>query len=131
MFVKNCGQTPAYNVLGIFEWQLFEGANVKWPENLPFPKFVKPEEMAGSRAPIGSGHIIDIRFGLAPDPDGITFDKAFDRLKKREITVFFYGRIWYDDIFGREHTTNFCITSHDTDQTEGNFTSYSRHNEAT
>jgi hypothetical protein len=82
VFFKNTGKTPALNVDSDVRSTgvINDVETANWPTNPPGP-------YSGVLAPEIQRHA---------DTERIS-------------GVYFYGRIWYDDVFGKHHWTDFCV----------------------
>jgi hypothetical protein len=125
MRVINCGQTPAYQLKGVYSWQAIPGKNVPWPESKPYTIFKK----SGSVATLVPQVEITLNIPLGDSSDGVPYKTFVERSHKGEITLFLYGTFSYDDVFGKTHNTNFCFV-HDSTSPENVLTVCSHHNES-
>jgi len=132
-FIKNTGRTPAYEVITTSHWDYIEGWNKDWPDGVEFKSGIESisPEMRGSATTLFSDEKIDsTSFFPEAHEDGTTFPEAYERYKKREVTLFMYGTIIYKDIYKRSHWTNFCVVSREYVKDKAGFTSYHLHNDA-
>jgi hypothetical protein len=131
IFVKNCGQTPAYEVLTWFEWRSFPGCDVHWPKDVSFINVsAEPNPARGSSATLGSGSIMKPTFPLGDRLNGQMFKEELKKFMRDEVTIFLHGVICYKDIFNRRtRATKFC-TKMKRNGSSTAFNNYDLHNEA-
>jgi hypothetical protein len=132
--IKNCGQTPAYDVITRIKWCYSEGVNSKWPVEVePIDdRYTLNATEIGSITTLGNGQEIFPEFALdEPAPDGKAFSEIYARFKNKEVTIFFQGLIRYKDIFGKVRNTWFCDATGELNST-GHFTifAYNKHSGA-
>ena len=111
---KNTGKTPALN----FEDEVFWATNQALiPKEDGYPSLPQHEGMC----PPGSGG----QLPTTPIPSQIVFD-----ITDKGIPVFVYGTVWYDDIFGGHHWTQFGygITKNQMNKSVMNFVLLQIHN---
>ena len=126
--IKNCGQTPAYELTSTFGWKTFPGINAQWPASEPFVAVRADHASSGTIGP-GMEITMDTRLQHLDDRDA--FFAAQAAANRKEITLFYYGTITYKDAFRRElRTTDYCFV-HVAGQEASNGAVYRAHNEAT
>jgi hypothetical protein len=100
--VRNGGQTPAANVRAWMNNYWIKGADQLLPGDFKYK----------DREPTGDFFVHRSVAALHPDKScTFTFpldDKLIPRVRKKEISLFFYGHVDYEDIFKRRQTTTFC-----------------------
>jgi hypothetical protein len=131
IFIKNGGQTPAYKVVVNSEWKVFEGAELHWPEDLPFTVEKVTRERREGAVVLGSGEIEKSICDLLPHADGNIFQAAYERFKKAEVTLFIYGEVTYLDTYGDPQYTKFCRVFRPDPGTPGVVLKYDQNVEAT
>ena len=101
--LKNVGTTPAQHIT------LVAGARI-FPKNQPFSaQYEKLPAADTSDTLMFPGQ----RTILATKPfEAISTPKAINAIKSGEAIVYFFGKIKYSDVFGKRHTTVFCVTLH-------------------
>jgi hypothetical protein len=134
IFIKNCGQTPAYKVTAFINWATMAGAN-QWPHHFSGMTKAVIEQMKkdnrGSASTISSGEISYLEHRLCEHPDGSTFLDAYDKWKADRVTIWIYGAVVYRDIYKREHVTRYCVFLRKSPNPPGFvYTAYDRHTEA-
>jgi len=98
VYIKNFGQTPAYNVR---QWIAIALLPHPLPTNLPEP----PEGFLTSTSLIPSGgHHINVVPVKQPIPADI-----LALLATPELALYVYGRVVYEDIFGKERHTQYRL----------------------
>jgi hypothetical protein len=122
MFVKNTGHTPAQAVSFGCKAQIFD---FPLPANIDLTLPVERNEASGH---IASGQQHYIRGWL---DDLIGDDEIAEITKGNTRKLYVYGTVYYRDIFGEEHHTNFCQFG--MWDLGGNFSTVNafRHNDAT
>jgi hypothetical protein len=134
IFLKNCGQTPAYRVTAYIDWATIAGAN-QWPQTFSgmtkaVLKRIK-QTNRGSASIVGGGEITFLKHQLGDHPDGGTFLEAYEKWKANRLTILIYGAITYDDIYKRGHTTRYCMILMKSPQPPGfSYTACDRHYDA-
>ena len=112
LLFRNGGQTPASRLITHVFWDTFSGNDAHIPENYKFPglETVDPKimERTGSTSMIGSGETRKSEHGFMPKPNGITFEDAYAKFLKDEVTIFIFARIAYEDAFGEDRVTRGC-----------------------
>jgi hypothetical protein len=93
--VKNCGQTPAYNVRG---WHKYIFGPV--PLDLEFP-----EGRSGGVTTLHAGQTVEFRSEMPVLTEELL--TAFGTSGDQGIALWVYGKISYDDAFGAPHISNF------------------------
>lgn len=102
---ENCGQTPAHSLRGRMDWLWFEGADADWPADKSFIN----SDTGGSVSTV-LPHIEAYSEAIMEDlPDGSKYSVAMGRMKRGEVTIYYFGSLDYEDIFGRAHFTHFCV----------------------
>jgi len=110
-FLKNTGQTPAYEVDVNCEWDFVEGSTAQWPEDKPFHIEQATFNRRGGSITLGGGEITNSRFELDIPRNGVEFKDALVRLRNGEVTIFIYGMLTYSIIYKDtlRRTTKFCF----------------------
>jgi hypothetical protein len=114
LHIKNTGQTPAFDIITHVFWKSVHGANQHLPNDYPFPglESIDPKllKRAGSSFTLGAGNSTATTHGLLPNPEGLSFAEAYQKLLKEEVTLFLFCKVSYRDIFKKvvPHYTTFC-----------------------
>ncbi len=117
VFVANSGKTPALKVKNNFATRFLKAGD----EFDPNDHIKKPSIQASSVLQPG------MNFSLKPLPEGNSSKSDVDDLTSGRYILYMFGLITYEDIFGRPHTSKFCLSLSPDLQT---FTSCSIYNEA-
>lgn len=102
--VKNCGQTPAKNVKMHFGWKAVGNTfQEPWPTGAAY-EIITGEN--GSKFTLGAGVDLPCTVMLGGIENCMAEIFASNECRR---TVFYFGTIFYTDVFGREWTTDYCI----------------------
>jgi hypothetical protein len=97
--IKNCGQTPAYDVrIWIHTW--YEA----YPLTAPLPTPAEGFRMASAVLGPGGKTIM-----ISPEKPALTKEQINLLGTKPELTMYVYGKITYRDAFGENRYTNYCL----------------------
>lgn len=91
ILIKNTGKTPAINVSSIL------GGTPSLDQIPKLDEFPNPRVNCGLIAPDGTDHI----------SSAIVPQNVFDSIGNGRV-FYIYGTIWYNDIFGNRHWSQFC-----------------------
>ena len=108
MVIKNCGQTPARHLISFVGWNVFNGENAPWPEDVDMEG--NEVDMGGSRATLGSGEPTTLQSDVSKLQNPAGFLHALERANRKECTLYIIGRITYVDVFDRPQFTKYCFT---------------------
>jgi len=97
---RNIGKTPAYKVNGWFCTQIRQSD----PQDGPLDSEVCKNKNYGLIAP---GIIFNIQRG---DRNPVS-NELRSRFMQNQLHLYFWGRVEYDDSFGKHHSTEFCMRS--------------------
>lgn len=101
-WIKNFGQTPAYEVRSYAKYHVEAGENARCPANLDFGNL---EGDSGSVATLHQGQETRVRFYA----DLESFKTLKSDVLKGYLTLFIFGLIRYKDAFGEPRWTKFCF----------------------
>ena len=98
----NQGQTPAYKVVSHLNWQ-WQPFGKSLPSNFKYPDY-------NTDGPSPSVAVIQSKdFKIMTVP----FDKnQIARVRNKETSLFLYGHVDYEDVFGGTHSTHFAYEYH-------------------
>jgi hypothetical protein len=102
--LENAGQTPAYNVGLVTNWQPVMRENSRLQNEFVFNDHPSSKDDFNSISDIGRGKPKE-SVGPIADKDISTFKAAIDK----KITLFLFGHVDYCDIFNEAHSTAFCF----------------------
>jgi hypothetical protein len=113
----NTGKTPA---IGVHVAREIVGVN----NNTQRPIFTYSESVTNGAAEL-------VPNGTMPIPIEFTFtDEEIKEFRAKTRIVYFAGTIWYEDVFARRHTTNFCMFIDQGFKSSASFSACSWHNTA-
>ncbi len=95
--LQNTGKTPAYNVESENQGYFITDRGSPIDPNFQFPSNLPPNESTTVLYPSG-GFTVPMNVGKA----------VLDQGYKGEKSVYLYGTIFYKDVFGTTHKSNFC-----------------------
>jgi hypothetical protein len=98
LIAVNGGQTPAYRIRAHLNWHWIP-AGSGFPDDFDFLDHHSPAETVTTIAALNPGKEIPFTFPFDPS--------AIARARDGETTLFFYGRVEYDDVFGAPHASRF------------------------
>jgi hypothetical protein len=100
---RNIGKTPAYKVNGRFCTQIKQSD----PQDGSLDSEGCKDENYGLVAP-------GISFNVQRGDRNPVSNEVRSRLMQNQLHLYFWGRVEYDDSFGKHHSTDFCMRSETT-----------------
>ena len=111
LHVRNCGQTPAYDL------SLITTLGIR---KLPRHDFEPSQKIEGlvSKGTVGPGDFVEV----PQEMETALTPEICERIQRREIAIFFFGKITYRDAFEKQRFTNFRYIAEPTDSDTLNLT---------